>query len=62
MKNKLGLSWAKLKFSWVGVVDEVKLKLMLELTTSQGGGWLWRWWGLGFGWVKINAKQALTKV
>ena len=47
--NKLGLSWAKLKFSQVRVVDEVYVNVLVEFTTSPGGGWV------GAGFYEINA-------
>ena len=50
MKNKLGLSWAKLKFSLVRAVDEitlivnsveVEIEVLVELSllVLVGGGW-----------------------
>ena len=58
--NKLGLSWAKLKFSLVKIVDEVEVIAGVHYQPNwwmDGGGWL-----LGAVFNKINAKLALSKV
>ena len=52
-RNKLRLSWAKLKISLVGVGDKVKVDVIVEVTTCPDG--------VG-GRNDNNAKSALTKV
>ena len=54
VKNKLRLSWAKLKISLVGVGDVVKVDIIVEVTTCPEGI---RWVG---GRNENNAKSALA--